>query len=241
MSYAGVNLKQQAYERIRELIRTGGLPVGTRVSTLSMSRRLGISRTPIREALSRLASDGVVREVPGFGVYVYQANEEELVELYGMREVLESYATRLATEHIDQQELSRLNELCQEWRAIAHHMRDNHLSQLDPKLQNRWIRIDEQFHQILLKAARNKLLIKTIDDMRLMSRTLQLRRLDPDYVITLSGAVKTYRDHVRLVRALERRDAAGAEMWMHRQIVMGRERHLAFVRARQAQQETREA
>jgi len=84
------NLRQQAYDRIRDLLKSGEMGPGARVSSLELSRRLGISRTPVREALSRLCADGVVRKVPGFGVCIHKPDADELRELYGMREVLET-------------------------------------------------------------------------------------------------------------------------------------------------------
>lgn len=232
MAVASFNLRQQAYERIRDLLRSGRLQPGARLSTLELSRRLGISRTPIREALSKLSSDGIVREVPGFGAYVHQPDAQELGEVYGLREVLEVYVAREAAAHITRAELDRLEELCLRWLAIAHHLRDSSAEHLDAKAKDRCIRIDEQFHETLLAAARNKLLFKTVDDMRLLSRTLEARRLDPSGWITLSMIARTYRDHAKLLRALQRRDADAAEHWMRHQIRMGREHHLRRARAR---------
>lgn len=230
MAEESLNLKEQAYDRIRELLRTGRLQPGTKVSTLGLSRRLGISRTPIREALSRLANAGVVREVPGSGVFVHQPNAHEIDEVYGLREVLEAYAAREASAKITPGELEHLEELCLQWRSIAQRLRDSGEPQLDGKSEARWIRIDELFHECLLKAARNRLLYRTIDDMRLMSRTLEMGGPDTDRSISLSVAAKTYRDHTRLLRALRRGDAAAAEVLMRKQIRMGCDRHLEQLR-----------
>ena len=233
MPVAALNLRQQAYDRIRELLRTGRLEPGAKLSTLALSRRLGISRTPIREALSKLSSDGIVREVPGFGAYVHEPDARELVEVYGLREVLEAYAAREAAANITEEEIDRLAELCLRWRAIARHLRDSGEPHLDAKTKDHSIRIDEQFHETLLGAARNRLLVKTVGDMRLMSRTLDARRLDPSGVINLSMVARSYRDHARLLRALRRRDGNSAERWMRHQIQMGREHHLRLVRQRE--------
>lgn len=226
------NLRQQAYDRIRELLRAGEMPPGTRVSSLELSRRLGISRTPVREALSRLCSDGVVKEVPGFGVCVHVPDEREVRELYGMREVLECYVVREAAQHITEENIVRLEELLLQWRALARHLQELNGSALDPKLQDRWIRIDEKFHDLLLHAADNKLLYKTVDDMRLTAQTLETRRTSPELQVTLSSAAKTYRDHKLLVKALRARDADAAEALMRKQLRMGRDRHLSELRRR---------
>jgi DNA-binding GntR family transcriptional regulator len=226
------NLRQQAYDRIRELLRSGDLPPGTRVSSLGLSKRLGISRTPVREALSKLCSDGVMREVPGFGVLVHVPDERELRELYGMREVLESYAAREAAEKIQPDELVRLEELVRQWLAIARHLRDSGAAALEPRMHDRWIKIDEKFHELVLGAARNQLLYKTVSDMRLMAQTLEVRQSGASPTIGLAPAARTIRDHMRLLRALRRHDADAAEASMRQQLRMGRERHLAELHRR---------
>lgn len=229
------NLRQQAYDRIRELLRAGEMPPGTRVSSLELSRRLGISRTPVREALSRLCSDGVVKEVPGFGVCVHMPDERELRELYGMREVLECYTAREAAQHITQESIVRLEELLLQWRAIARHLQESGQDVLEAKLQERWIRIDEKFHDLLLRSAGNRLLYKTVDDMRLTAQTFEVRRINPGLMVTLSSAAKTYLDHVRLLRAIKNRDADAAEALMRKQLRMGRDRHLLALEKRTPQ------
>lgn len=231
MSSHSFNLKQQAYDRLREWLQSGRLVPGTRVSTLHLSKQLGISRTPVREALSRLASDGIVKEVPGFGAYVHLPSEKELRELYGVREVLEVYAARLAVEQITEQELEQLHELCLQWLAITRNLRDSGEPYLNAKLQDRWIRIDQKFHSIVLTAAGNAVLFKTIDDMRLMNRTLDSRRLQNGNFITVSSAARSYRDHARLYQALRKRDGNMAEAWVRRSIALGRERHLIELRS----------
>jgi DNA-binding GntR family transcriptional regulator len=236
MSVATYSLRQQAYDRIRELLRAGQLGPGEKLSTLELSRRLGISRTPIREALSKLASDGVVREVRGFGAYVHQPDEGELIEVYGLREALESHAAREAAQRITDDELDQLERLCTRWLAIARELQASGAPCLDAKAHGLTIRIDEKFHATLIAAARSKLLYKAIDDMRLMSRTLVARRPEGERVITLSMVAKTYRDHATLLRALRRRDADAAEHWMRHQLSMGREHHIRFLR--QAQRAT---
>jgi DNA-binding GntR family transcriptional regulator len=212
------------------MLGRGEFPPGSRVSTLELSKMLGISRTPVREALSQLSSQGLVQDVPGFGVYVQIPQRQELEELYGMREILESYATVLATKHIEDSELAQMEVCCDEMLALAKHLRSPSAGRLDEKLLGRWLRADERFHTILLAAARNSLLSKTAKDMRLLSRTLDVRRFD-SASITLSAAAQTFRQHASLVRALRRRDAKSADYWIKRQINIGKERHLADVDA----------
>ena len=225
---APFSLRRRAYDRIRDMLSHGQFPPGSRVSTLDLSKQLGISRTPVREALSQLSSQGLIQEVPGFGMYVQIPERQELEELYGMREILETYAAARAAESITPAEIAQMEVCCDELRALAAHLRTQPSGHLDEKSMSRWLKIDERFHAILLGAARNRLLLKTAKDMRLLSRTLDVRRFEPTH-LTLSGAAQTYRQHATLVRALRRHDAALAEFWIRRQLRIGRERHLADI------------
>lgn len=208
------------------MLGTGRFPPGSRVSTLELSKELGISRTPVREALSQLASQGIVKEMPGYGVYVQIPARQEIEELYGMREVLEAYATAQAGRLITDAELAQLEFCCQQWLALAKHIRGNPDHCLEGKLHERWMKIDEKFHTVLLGASRNQLLSKTVKDMRLLGRTLDVTRTAQQSLISLSTAAKTYRHHATLVRALRRRNVAAAEQWMKIQIRAARARRL---------------
>jgi DNA-binding GntR family transcriptional regulator len=213
------------------MLGRGQFPPGSRVSTLELSKRLGISRTPVREALSQLASQGLVRDMPGFGVYVQIPQRQELEELYAMREIVEVYATSEAVKHINEGELAQLEMCCEHLLALARHLRSVPGRLLSEKEQARWIKADEKFHTVLLTAARNGLVLKVAKDMRLISRTLDMRRPESALFITLGAAAQTYRQHAALVRAIRKRDAAAADYWIKRQIRAGRERHLADVEA----------
>lgn len=227
---APFNLRRLAYDRIRDMLGRGKFPLGIRVSTQELAKQLGISRTPIREALSQLASQGLVRELPGFGIYVQLPDRQELEELYGMREVLESYATSMTIKNITKPEVEQMSNCCEQLHALAKQLRAEPLSAADQKkIQSLWSKADEKFHSILLTAARNGLLLKIAKDMHLLSRTLDVRQHGHGLYITLRSAARSYRHHAALVRAIQRRDAAGADAWIRRQLREGKERHIADV------------
>ncbi len=173
--------------------------MGIRVSTQELAKQLGISRTPVREALSQLASQGLVRELAGFGIYVQLPDRQELEELYGMREVLESYATSLTIKFISKTEIEQMSNCCEQLHELAKKLRAEPLSAADQKkIQSLWSRADENFHTILLTAARNGLLLKIAKDMHLLSRTLDVRQHGHGLYITLRSAARSYRHHAAL-------------------------------------------
>src|SRR5262245_15044729 len=97
-SPAGGTLVQRAYEHIQEAILSGHLPAGSVVSEAVLAKSLGISRTPVGEAIRQLAREGLVQQVPRYGTIVKPIDRRELIELYEMRAALESYAAARAAE-----------------------------------------------------------------------------------------------------------------------------------------------
>jgi GntR family transcriptional regulator, rspAB operon transcriptional repressor len=107
----GVGASAHAYEALRTMVLELELAPGTPLAETELSAKLGVSRTPIREALGRLAREGLVRQYPGRGAFVSEISVPDIVELYQMREALESHAARLAAESVDDEARGRLNEL----------------------------------------------------------------------------------------------------------------------------------
>lgn len=107
----GGSASDHAYETLRSMVLELELAPGAPLAETEVSERLGVSRTPIREALGRLAREGLVRQHPGRGAFVSEISVPDLVELYQMREALESHAVRLAAETVDEHGRQTLREI----------------------------------------------------------------------------------------------------------------------------------
>jgi len=221
-----LTVRQRAYEKLRRMLVTGELKSGDRLSTPSLARQLGVSRTPVREAISRLASEGLIEETSGLGASVRVPPAKELAQLYDLRAILESYAAAEAARYITAEEIEQLDECCIRWLTIIRNIRHTSKKQLSPEQTQRWISIDEEFHHTIYSATKNDLLFKTLTDLRLLSRTLNLRRSEEHGTISLSETARTYRQHASLVRALRKGDALEASELMRQQIVEGKRLHL---------------
>ncbi len=155
---------------------------------------LGVSRTPIREALSKLEFEGLVDLVPTGGVIV-RNGEDELEEVYGLRQRVEGYAANLAARRITPDELGALEAACD--RALA--------AVGSVSLEER-AALNNAFHQLLTAASHSPRLIRLTDGYRehfLSHRTLQFYDRDT--------AVRHHMQHRQIVEALRRRDGDGAE------------------------------
>lgn len=180
------NLTQQAYRSIRDEIITGRIDGQQHFTEAYFANRYGISKSPIREALNRLESEGLIRIIPRRGAFVRDFSIHDVEEIYELREVLEELVVRNAV--LDPKTLARLRE-------IAHSAQ----SYLEKNDKPNYIRRDAAFHTTLAKASTNSRLRKMIEGMH--NQMLILRR--QTFELTGQSSIK---QHLRIVDALEKDD-----------------------------------
>src|SRR3954451_6049352 len=112
-------LRESVHESLKAMIVTGQLPPGARVTEAELAARLNVSRTPVREALNRLEQDGLVTGRPRQGYNVSEFDLQMFREAFEIREVLDAYATELATGKITEQEKQQLREMIRECDRLA--------------------------------------------------------------------------------------------------------------------------
>ena len=100
-----VSLAEQVYQNLVASIANGDLPAGTELKEQHLAKQMGVSATPVREALRRLASDGMVETVPYHGAVVRTLNHKEIEEAYACREVLEHLAISEAITHLTDKDI----------------------------------------------------------------------------------------------------------------------------------------
>lgn len=183
----------QAYQSLREAIQKGELTPGTRLREVELAERLGLSRTPIREALSRLESEGLVANEPNNGLVVTKLDYSMVSELYVMREVLEGTAAALAARHASDVEIAVLRE-------IADHDSDLVDDPEQLSVNNRL------FHEMLYRCAHNRYLLKTLNTLH-----ESMALLGPTTMGLPGRGRDSAQEHQNLVSALERRDPVEAE------------------------------
>ncbi len=189
----GERLAEQAYQALRTAIQEGYLEPGQRIPELELCASLKISRTPVREALRRLQSDGMVVLAPGGGLAVAQHDLRAVAELYDIRESLEGTAAALAARNADRIELGVLQAVLAAHRALPD----------DPALHARENKI---LHEHIYRASHNRFLLKSLqglhDSLALLGRT----------TFTAPGRIEAaWAEHAAIVAAIARRDEADAE------------------------------
>jgi DNA-binding GntR family transcriptional regulator len=189
-------MKEITYEAIREAILSGRFPPGQRLVADELAQEFGTSRMPVREALQRLENAGLVSIAPHRGAVVNELSEQEIVEIYHIRAVLEGLAARLAAPWLGAAEYDRLNALIDDMAATSTTAPD--LEQL--------LGSNRDFHEIIWQAARAPRLHELLENLYDASRRFR------NISILLSGRLdQIVQEHRRIVRALAAGDVAAAE------------------------------
>ncbi|RBY86811.1 GntR family transcriptional regulator [Blastococcus sp. TF02A-26] len=217
----GGSLADTAYRQLRRSVLSGQRPPGSPLSVSALARDMGLSRSPVREAVQRLIHDGLATHVPHRGAQVVELDRRELMEIYEVKEPLEALASRLATARFSQADVERLEAmLVEQDRAVA-----------GPVLaeESTLMELDRAFHSYIHRAAGNRVLCDTLAAWS--SRTnlaFPSGWANPEYA-RLSVA-----EHHDIARAITSGDADEAERVTARHVRLVRTR-LARWQARQAQ------
>ena len=211
---ATVPLRERAYEFIHRMIATGELTAGSQVSELSLAREIGISRTPVREAIRQLAAEGLVEQVPRFGTIVRTPGRQELAELYEIREALEGYAAGKAASRIGDDDIKLLKQLCDEMAQVGREVRALGAEAAEDDLLKRFLAADLGFHLVVLRAAGNRRMMRLTADTQVLTRIFGLRRQTHSVPVIRDA----YRFHRRVLRALSDHDVKASRQWMARHI-----------------------
>lgn len=222
-----VSFKDRAYQHIRAKLLHGGLPSGERLSEEALALEIGISRTPVREALNRLATEGLAVQMPHYGVFVRTFERDELADLYDLRILLESHAARQAAERRTDAQLAEVKGICRRQREIAHAMRDS--GEFDPEcdLAEEQRELDQRFHATLLQAAHSPAACKVVNDLRVLTHLCGRRQFIPgEHLLHIFS--RTLREHIAITNALRARDGGSAGEWMRRHLQRGKIERLAL-------------
>ena len=222
------NLAEHAYGHIRAQLFRGRWSPGTRLANRALADELGISFTPVREALQRLASENLVDFRPGAGAFVRTPDRRELAELYELRLVIEPYAARLAARHAADYELDTIDGCNAGFARIRDALaaRGDAATAAGPEL-DAWLDLEERFHRTVLEAARNRWLSKVGADLSFVSRAFHPQR-GAEGLVTAAVADETWHSHCELAACLRDRSEGEAAAWMARQIERGRDTVLAY-------------
>jgi DNA-binding GntR family transcriptional regulator len=222
-------LAEKSYVYIRQRVSRGDFPPGQRLVNRTLAHEIGVSVIPVREAIHRLASEGLIEHVPGSGAFVRKTDPHDLDNLYVLRDALESCAAGEAARYITEHQLEELESILNEAQEIARQIKRQSKNHATKRQINAWLDTEHRFHELLIEAARNPLLAKVTHEHRAIGQIFDAQR-DVPQLLTSHVATQTCAGKQRLLEALKKRDHQIARMLMSEQIQRGRKQVLRHLR-----------
>jgi DNA-binding GntR family transcriptional regulator len=219
-------LRRIVADRLRTMIAQGELRAGEWLRQERLSRALGMSFTPIREALKQLEAEGLVEHVPYRGVRVVTFSLDDLLDIYGMRSVLEGLAAANAAERITPEQLAELRELDQRMKSLT-----------GPENLAEVRALNQRFHLLIAEASERKYLIRTLNAIWTWFPTMLWSQFLPENSDPPERESEDNAEHGLILGALEARDPEAAREAIQRHIDRARRTLLDFI-AQQKPQET---
>ena len=197
---------ERAYVEVRRRILDGRFPAGHRLKEIELAREFGLSRTPVRDALSRLSVEGLLEFRPNLGATVSVWSEAQIEQMFKIRALLEPFAAEIAATAITDEEISELRRLCAVMERAARRENAEDLNTL--------VAVNARFHRIVIEAAHSEHLTKLIS--LAVDAPLSLRTFSHFSRDEIERSMRHHRD---LVDALSNRDPAWAASVMRTHIL----------------------
>lgn len=202
--YQYLPLRDVVFRTLRQAILRGELKPGERLMEIRLANQLGVSRTPIREAIRMLELDGLVIMVPRKGAQVAQITEKDLNDVLEVRLGLEELAVKLACERITEEELRSLYQASRSFEKLIEPETDD-LQKL--------AQADVDFHDVIYQATNNERLIQLLNNLR-----EQMYRYRIEYLKDVKSRRSLVEEHDALYERVKKRDLAGAQKMIREHI-----------------------
>ncbi len=194
------SFRSQAYHALKQAITSVNIyaqPHEIRLDERQLSQDLGVSRTPIREAMTLLEQEGFVRTLPRRGIFVVRKTKKEIVEMIQVWAALESLAARLITLHASDQDIRSLRHLFDEFQGNGHSP-EGHLDDYSDA--------NIKFHQSIIRMSGNQLIADMTENLFIHVRAIRQMTIGQD-----NRAARSIVDHLKIIEALEKRQTELAE------------------------------
>lgn len=188
-------LRDVVFENIRTAIIDGSLKPGERLMEIQLSEQLGVSRTPVREAIRKLELEGFVIMLPRKGAFVANMSKKDLIDIFELRLGLEGLAAYYSTERISSDGIKKLEKICDE---LSEAVNKNDVKMMLKK--------DEEFHNCIFESTGNKRLINSINSV-----WENIYRFRLKYMSDFSSAINIVDEHKKIIEAIKKGKADLAE------------------------------
>ena len=195
---ASVSLRDQAYAALKQMIMDADIyahPEEIRLDERQLSQALGVSRTPIREAMTLLEQEGFLRTEPRRGIFIVRKTKKQIIEMIEMWAALESMAARLATINASDADIAQLRRMFDEFQTTTP---ADHIDEYSDA--------NIAFHQAIIRLSGSNLMGKTIENLFIHVRAIRKMTISQS-----DRAARSIIDHMRIIEAVEARDTELAE------------------------------
>lgn len=200
------SLGQDVFEYLKNAIIDETIQPGERLVESRIAEMLGISRTPLREALHKLEREDWIEKTPSGGYMVVVLTKDDIEQTFGIRSVLEAYAARLAAENYKEKDLNGLEKKMKEYQDC-----------LENGTRDRLQRINTEFHDLLYALSNSPRLIKMINQLR-----AQISRFRQIILKQDTFAHESNEDHIKMLDAIKKRDGQKVEELVRHHIIKGK-------------------
>ena len=197
-AYQEYSLRGRVFQTIRENILTGVYKENEELRENTIAKELGVSRTPVREALRQLELEGLVKIVPNKGACVTGITTKDVKDIYIIRSLLEGVCARWATEHITDEQIEELEEIIL--------LSEFHLQREKNESSQQVTELDGKFHEILYQASDSRILKHVLSDFH---KYVKMARKAS--VTNKARAEKSIEEHKSILQAIKERNADQAE------------------------------
>ena len=187
-------LRDVVFNTLRQEILTGKLKPGEHLREITLANKIGVSRTPVREAIRMLELEGLVKMIPRKGALVADISQKELTDVLEVRNALEQLAIELACQRITTEQIDALKANVAEFKRVTR-----------TKDVTRLAKIDVDFHDIIFSATDNRRLVQMLNNLR-----EQMYRFRFEYLKDSDVYESLIEEHVQVIKNLEDRDVENA-------------------------------
>ncbi len=215
------NLSEAVYEVIKEWLVNETLETGAKIKEGEIAKQLGVSRTPVREAIHKLEREGLVEIIPRYGTFVASIFPKDIQEIYDIRGALETLALKSGFLHINKKkllEMKQLHERCEE------PLKKGNLSP--------FLKMDAKFHDFIIKASGNRRLAQLMGNLKTQIRVSKLESLSVP-----GRAEKSLEEHKNIISAMLEEDEKKAEKLLKEHTNKAKKNLLHLINERQHQRQ----
>lgn len=207
-------LSHKAYVHLQKQLLAGRWGLNERISEKTVADELGISRTPVREAIRKMITEGLLYQVPSSGTFVTKPDRQSIVEMFEVRRALEGLVAEKATELIRSPEVRELQRQFVIMRNAARAFRDSGQRYMEGEILDRFLAADRAMHNTLLSVADNRMASNIVRNGRIQTLIYGLRSYERD----LQHVSVSLRAHGKILHAIKQRHGSLAKEFMQSHI-----------------------